>query len=222
MTSIYRSEVGAQAIQSEYARLLEQWPAPHKRLTVPTTHGDTFVVACGPEAGPPLILLQGSGANAALWTREVATWATHFRVYAIDMIGEPGFSAPSRPPLSPVTYSAWLEEVLSGLQLTRVSITGGLAGWVGGPELCHTALGARGSARTTVPRRYRPSASVAAAQVAAPAVPGSLGSSEGDGIRRGSKRRSRTEPGAGTRQDAHAHRKILQAAARQGTNIQGP
>jgi len=131
MTSIYRTEAGARAIQSEYARLLDQWPVPHERLIVPTTQGNTFVVACGPEAGPPLILLQGSGANAALWIRDVATWARHFRVYAIDMIGEPGFSAPSRPPLSPAAYSVWLDEVLSGLHLVHVAITGvSLGGWV--------------------------------------------------------------------------------------------
>jgi len=46
----------------------------------------------------------------------------HFRVYAIDMIGEAGLSAPSRPPLDSGAYTQWLDEVLDSLSLDRVSI----------------------------------------------------------------------------------------------------
>lgn len=131
MTSIYRSPEGARAVQESYAQLLDQWPLAHERLCVPTRHGDTFVLTCGPETGPPLILLQGSGANTAMWIRDVAAWTECFRVHAVDIIGEPGSSAPSRPPLASGAYALWLDDVLTGLGLSRVSMVAvSLGGWV--------------------------------------------------------------------------------------------
>jgi hypothetical protein len=71
-----------------------------------------FVVTCGQALAPPLVLLHGSGANSMMWAGHVAAWAEHFRIHAIDVIGEPGLSAPSRPPLASDAYAAWLDDVL--------------------------------------------------------------------------------------------------------------
>jgi pimeloyl-ACP methyl ester carboxylesterase len=66
-----------------------------------------------------------------MWMGDVAAWAAHFRVYAIDMIGEPGLSAPSRPPLESDAYALWLEDVMRALALEHVSIIGmSLGGWL--------------------------------------------------------------------------------------------
>src|SRR5207248_10254909 len=100
MTNVYKSPEGERAVQERYRRFLQYSPvANHRQWRVPTREGETFVVACGEENAPPLVLLQGSAANSAMWMGDVAAWAVNFRVYAIDMIGEPGLSAPSRPPL---------------------------------------------------------------------------------------------------------------------------
>jgi pimeloyl-ACP methyl ester carboxylesterase len=131
MTGIYRTVAGARAVEQRYRQILDGWPVPHERLTVPTREGDTFVVAWGPPDGPPVLALQGSGANAAMWLRQAPTWAGHLRVYAVDVIGEPGLSAPSRPPLGGGAYAAWLDDVLRGLGLDRVALVGvSLGGWL--------------------------------------------------------------------------------------------
>ncbi len=131
MSGIYKSADGARLIRERYLELLGQWPVACQHLRVPTREGETFIVACGPESAPPLLLFQGSGANTAMWMREVAAWAVHFRVYAVDMIGEPGLSAPSRPPLASEAYALWLDDVMEGLSLTRASIVGvSLGGWL--------------------------------------------------------------------------------------------
>jgi pimeloyl-ACP methyl ester carboxylesterase len=128
---IYRTPEGERAVTSVYRRMLRQWPVPAEQRTVPTRQGDTFVVTCGPAGAPPLVLLHGSGINSIMWTGEVATWAEHFRVHAIDMIGEPGLSAPSRPPLSSGAYAAWLDDVFDRLAVTRPAIVGtSLGGWL--------------------------------------------------------------------------------------------
>lgn len=131
MAEIYKSEAGARAIRERTIELLSRWPVPNQQLRVPTREGETFVVACGRADAPALVLLHGSGANAVMWMEEAAVWSTHFRVYAVDMIGEPGLSAPSRPPLDSDAYALWLDDVLRGLSVERASLVGvSLGGWL--------------------------------------------------------------------------------------------
>jgi pimeloyl-ACP methyl ester carboxylesterase len=47
------------------------------------------------------------------------------------MIGEPGFSAPSRPPLASHVYASWLDEVRAALGVERAALVGvSLGGWL--------------------------------------------------------------------------------------------
>lgn len=128
---IYRSSAGEHAVTAAYRRMLEHWPVPAERRTIPTGQGGTFVVTCGPAGAPPLVLLHGSGANTVMWAGQVAAWAPYFRIHAIDVIGEPGLSAPSRPPLDSDAYAAWLDDVFQGLGVVRPAIVGtSLGGWL--------------------------------------------------------------------------------------------
>ncbi|MCT2586901.1 alpha/beta fold hydrolase [Actinophytocola gossypii] len=128
---IYKTEAGANEIRHRYEQTLASWPVPAEHLRIPTREGETFVLASGPEDAPPLVLLHGAGSNAIMWMGDIATWSKHFRVHAVDVIGEPGLSAPSRPPLDSAAYAHWLDDVLDHLDLDRVAITGvSLGGWL--------------------------------------------------------------------------------------------
>lgn len=131
MYRIYNTEEGGRALVARYRRLLGRWPVPSERLQLPTSQGETFVMASGPKDAPPIVLLHGAGANALFWMRDVAAWSRHFRVYAVDIIGEPGLSAPSRPPLESDLYAKWLNEVLDALGIARAKIVGvSFGGWL--------------------------------------------------------------------------------------------
>ena len=131
MGRIYKSAAGQQAVETMYRHALDRWPVPHRDQIVPTSQGDTFVVVSGPDGAPPVVLLHGSGANSAIWMRDIPEWSQHFLVHAVDLIGEPGFSAPSRPPFRSEAYVRWLDEVLDGLRLTAASFVGiSLGGWL--------------------------------------------------------------------------------------------
>ena len=131
MSSIYRSEAGACAVRERYLQLLDRWPVPSERIIVPSREGETFVLACGSKDAPPLLLFHGSGANATMWLGDIGEWSRQFRCYAVDMIGEPGLSAPSRPRLDSDDYALWLEDVLKGLNVERAAIIGvSLGGWL--------------------------------------------------------------------------------------------
>ncbi|WP_308126041.1 alpha/beta fold hydrolase [Nonomuraea ceibae] len=130
MTAIYKSEAGGRELRERYLRELAAWPVPAEHVRVPTREGETFVLVSGPRDAPPLVLLHGSGANASMWRGDVATWSRHFRTYAVDLVGEPGLSAPSRPALGSGAVAAWLDDVLDGLGLTGAAFAGtSLGGW---------------------------------------------------------------------------------------------
>ena len=124
MNGIYRSEAGRDLVQARYRELLARWPTGTRQLRVPTGQGETFVVTCGPAEAPPVVMLHGSGANAAMWLPDIETFAQRLRVYAVDVIGEPGGSAPSRPKLGSAAYAEWLDDVLDGLNLDSAALVG--------------------------------------------------------------------------------------------------
>jgi hypothetical protein len=110
---LYRSDDGKTKVHAEYRSVLDAWPEPHEELRIPTCQGETFIVTCGSAGAPAVLLLHGGATNSAMWIRSVQTWARTFRLHAVDTIGAPGFSAPSRPPLSSDAYARWLDDVLA-------------------------------------------------------------------------------------------------------------
>lgn len=130
-STVFRSADAAAAVERQYRRVLESWPVPSSQTTLPTSQGPTFVIACGPEDGPPVVLLHGAQANSASWMFDAALWAGTFRLYAVDMIGEAGLSAPVRPDLASDAHARWLDDVFAGLGLAHAAIVGmSLGGWL--------------------------------------------------------------------------------------------
>jgi pimeloyl-ACP methyl ester carboxylesterase len=130
VSAVYRSPVGERAVLGRYRELLNRWPVPAEHRRVPTSEGETFVVVCGPAGAPPVVLLHGSSTNTAMWLGDVPHWAPHLRLYAVDMVGEPGLSAQSRPALGSDAPARWLGDVLDGLGLERAALVGAsLGGW---------------------------------------------------------------------------------------------
>jgi pimeloyl-ACP methyl ester carboxylesterase len=99
-TAVYRSSSGQQAIERSYRDHLQRWTVPLRHRTVTTREGETFVLDCGPADTPPAILLHGVGSNSAIWRADAPRWSQTRRLYMVDVIGEPGLSAPSRPSLN--------------------------------------------------------------------------------------------------------------------------
>jgi pimeloyl-ACP methyl ester carboxylesterase len=128
MARIFRSDAGKALIHGQYRSVLDRWPVPRRELRIPTCQGETFVVDCGPEGAPPVILLHGGATTSAMWVRSVRAWAESFRLYAIDIIGEPGFSAPSRPAFASDAHARWMDDLWSALHLERASIVGASLG----------------------------------------------------------------------------------------------
>lgn len=112
---IYRSPAGEQAVMRLYDDTLAQWPLPYETCNFPTRHGDTFALTCGAPSAPPLILLHGAGTNATMWIADVMVYTQHFRVYAVDLPGEPGRSTQHRPDWEGLAFAEWLSDVYDAL-----------------------------------------------------------------------------------------------------------
>lgn len=111
-------------VLAAYREVLAQWPVPCQQRHVPTRAGDTFVVSCGPPGAPPLVLLHGTLSNAASWMFDAAHWSSHYRVHAIDLIGEPGLSATTSYPPDSDAHALWLGDVLDALGIRAARFVG--------------------------------------------------------------------------------------------------
>jgi pimeloyl-ACP methyl ester carboxylesterase len=114
------------------------WEAEPSELDVETRFGTTHAYRW-PGAGQPIVLLHGAGTTSLMWTPLLAHLVGR-RVYAVDVLGDPGRGV-QRASLSDADdMSSWLEEVLDGLQLDRVQLIGAsYGGWVA----MHFAMRAR-------------------------------------------------------------------------------
>jgi pimeloyl-ACP methyl ester carboxylesterase len=131
MADIYKSEEGARAIHARYREILALWAVPNRQFTVPTRAGDTFVISCGPEEAPPVLLFHGSASSSFMWIADAAAFAARFRVYAVDLIGEPGLSARTRYKPGTDEHALWLDDVLKALGIEKASFVGvSLGGWL--------------------------------------------------------------------------------------------
>ena len=131
--AFYRSHDVKRRILELYDAVLADWPVKHEFRRVPTSQGETFVVECGAEGKPPVILLHGSVANSATWMGEAEAWADDFKLYVVDIIGEPGHSAPSRPDLNSDAYATWLDELMRELRVPSVPPSSAYRSAVGSP-----------------------------------------------------------------------------------------
>ncbi len=129
--SIYDSPEGKRLVISAYEAILQHWPIPYQLMKIPTTYGETTAIVSGADDLPALILLHGSSSNSAMWIGDVEALSMHYRVFAVDIIGECGFSAESRPDHKSDHYGVWLEEVMMHFNLMRATVIGNsLGGWM--------------------------------------------------------------------------------------------
>lgn len=131
MEHIYKSEAGKQEVLQQYRKILANWPVENHQYEVDTSFGSTFVIESGSKDKPPLILLHGSVSNAYTWYGDVVSLSKTHNVYAVDIIGEAGLSASSRPSYESGAYPLWLNETIDELGLNTCSIVAmSLGGWM--------------------------------------------------------------------------------------------
>jgi pimeloyl-ACP methyl ester carboxylesterase len=133
-SSIFGTIENETKLMSIYDERLSRWPVPYECIYVPTPFGDTHVIVSGPEDAPPLVLIHALGVNATMWLPNVLDLSRHFRIYAIDTIGDLGKSRLDqfeKYPKNGQEYSHWLEDVFEKLNIQEAVVIGSsMGGWI--------------------------------------------------------------------------------------------
>jgi pimeloyl-ACP methyl ester carboxylesterase len=125
--SVFRSHDGELEYLTAYEDALKLWPVSYEEAFVPTRLGDTHVIASGPVEAVPLVLLHPSGSPATIWYRNVGTLSEHYRVYAVDTVGEPNKSVLFRPIKrhhQQQDFAEWITDLFDGLRISKAHVIG--------------------------------------------------------------------------------------------------
>lgn len=122
--TIYRSARGYVEIMALYDEAVSRLDQHLERQMVDTRFGVTHVLATGPTAAPPVVVLAGGNFLNPYSLAWMLPGLRERRVYAPDTVGHPGHSAQTR--LSPMdaSYGVWIADLLDGLGLDRVPLIG--------------------------------------------------------------------------------------------------
>lgn len=105
-----------------YDESLKLWPVDYKSYFVETSFGQTHIIESGNEAAKPLILLHGATMSSTMWYPNAEEWSRHYRVYAIDIMGDKNKSVPAKPFAGRSEYADWLNEVMNGLGIEKTDM----------------------------------------------------------------------------------------------------
>lgn len=130
-TFAFKTTEGKNAVYKAYDAFLGNMRIPHEEFNVDTRFGKAFVIAAGKKDAPVLVLLHGSGINSVMWIGDMKKYSEHYRVYAVDLQGEPGKSDGRQLPLQGPDFDNWLHDVFVGLSIEKASIGGiSLGAWL--------------------------------------------------------------------------------------------
>jgi pimeloyl-ACP methyl ester carboxylesterase len=127
----FKTQVGQSRYFATYDAALKLWPIAYEESYVTTSYGQTHIISCGAKAASPLVLLHGGYASSTIWFPNIADLAENFHVLAIDTIGEPDKSVPTRKNNTKSDLAAWLVSVLDELKIQRTKVVSlSRGGWL--------------------------------------------------------------------------------------------
>ncbi|TVR64353.1 MAG: alpha/beta fold hydrolase [Gemmatimonadales bacterium] len=117
--TVYRSEEGRRVLLSLYEEVLARIPGDVERRRIPTDVGSTHVLVAGPPDAPPVVVLQGGNFPNPVTLLWFSALFQHFRVYAPDLPGSPGYSVPRHLHTHPGALQRWHLQVLDALEIDQ-------------------------------------------------------------------------------------------------------
>ncbi|SOB91970.1 pimeloyl-ACP methyl ester carboxylesterase [Ureibacillus xyleni] len=127
----FKTDVAKQIYFKQYDRSLKLWGIELETDYIETSFGKTHVIVCGPVSAPPLVLIHGMTVSSTMWFANAPTWSKHFRIYAIDIVGDFGKSECTKSISTSEDINTWLDELLDSLGLDKVFLAGhSMGGWM--------------------------------------------------------------------------------------------
>ncbi|MDF1695778.1 MAG: alpha/beta hydrolase [Saprospiraceae bacterium] len=124
MNSFYKELQGKKQVQILYQSKLDGLTFSYEFVNVETSFGDTNVIVAGNDENPPLVLLHRANECAPIALDALKELVKDFKVYAVDVIGQPNLSAEIRPWMHNDAYGKWMFEILSRLTIQKAILVG--------------------------------------------------------------------------------------------------
>ncbi len=121
---VFKTPEGKARFLQAYEAMLARWPVEYQELDIPTRFGKTHIISCGSSDAPPLFLLHCYFGTATVWLPNAAGLSRHFRMYGVDVIGEPNKSQPVRPIASRAEFAEWFVDLLDALGIEQAYMVG--------------------------------------------------------------------------------------------------
>lgn len=126
----FKSQQGELEYRQAYDAMMAYFPEPYETIDIPGSYGSTHLVVSGPPDAPALVLLHGGRASLTMWSRNLADLRQAHRVYAVDIIGQPGKSRANAKFQKRADLVPWFTELLDALHLARPNLVGqSYGGW---------------------------------------------------------------------------------------------
>jgi 2-hydroxy-6-oxonona-2,4-dienedioate hydrolase len=130
-TQIFKNETAKERMSEWFQRFLDRANVQSNSKEVSTTYGKNHVLTMGDSSKPPLICLHSMLTSSAHILSELTLLSDKFYLIAPDIPGQSVKGLPLRLSYKDNSHSAWLKEILDGLNLHEVHILGvSLGGFV--------------------------------------------------------------------------------------------
>ena len=126
--SVFRNESGKNKVLQEYDILIESIGIHFEERYLNTCLGTTHVIISGKNEKPPVILIHAFYATAASWYQNLKVLSEHFRVYTVDIIGDPNKSEPIKSIRDLSDFIAWFGDLMRELKIERADFIGNSVG----------------------------------------------------------------------------------------------
>ena len=122
--TIYKSEVAKGIITQHYENYIKTFNFDVERKYVDTRFGKTHILVAGPVEGKPIFIFQGGNCINPMTLSWFSSLVDHYRIYAPDTIGHPGYSDEARISAKDHSFPQWIEELMNHFDIERCAFIG--------------------------------------------------------------------------------------------------
>lgn len=124
MSTFFKNIVAKNKAIELYHKKLDQLNLQHESTIIETSFGDTYILILGAFSLPPLVLLHGSYGCAPIAIETLKGLTKDYRIYAIDVVGQPNLSEEIRPNMTDNSYGQWMYEIMTRLNIWNAILVG--------------------------------------------------------------------------------------------------
>lgn len=126
--TVFRNDYGKQLVFEAYDSIINSIGIQYQDIFLSTKLGETHIITTGKDESPPLVLIHAYYTSAASWYKNLKLFSENFKVYNVDIIGDPNKSRPLKVIRQLGDFVDWFEDIMKGLGLDKAFFVGNSVG----------------------------------------------------------------------------------------------